>query len=748
MFCPNCKKELPEGTRFCGGCGTRVEVVVEQPAAQPVQQPVQFTEVVFDAPVQPAQPEAKAAKPNVLDTLKAQLKKIPAKYLKLGGIVAAVLVVAIVLVCVFAGGSGSKGGSGQPDGALYLKDGELYYSDYSKKDPLEITGNLLDNASSSTLRGYAYELASTIHVTADGETMFFMDKLDYYGTGTLYYRSLTNFKDEAVKIAAGVSQYTVSDDGKIVTYLKNETLYQFDMKEEVKLEKDVSNYRVSSDGKIIYYRNYDGAWYVLKNGEDEKIGTDISIEYITEDFSTVYYMNDGKLYKKTIGKDKEKLLSDVYDISEINEDGTFYYTVYAEIPLSDFFEEDTNEYDGLMETLEEEVMEFYEIGYFDGKKGNVIGENCTNMDGAYYDGGMMMFYSQYDLSGITPITLTELVEYYYDSYHYYVGSAAQAMVQSQMADTCVNYVAINGTTSVLDVEDVYDITVSNDGSTMFILADVDFGSDGVEAAPSEGPASEETYKEPTNAGTLYKVTIAKDSVKSVDEFDSDVYYDSGLYFASYYGSDYSDYFVYYKDVEDNVGDLYVNGTEVDSDVYVYRTVRYEPQSKGLVYYTEYDSYEGIGILKLWNGKESVEIYDEVYEYSITDSGDILVGYDEDDGAFTLAVWDGKNLTEITDDAYTVSELENGDVLVGTDYSSRSDSFTLNLWDGKKLNEISEDVYDYTVMFNGDILYLYDYSTSKYEGELYRWNGKKAELVDEDVAAVIHLPGTSTHYFDN
>ena len=58
------------------------------------------------------------------------------------------------------------------------------------------------------------------------------------------------------------------------------------------------------------------------------------------------------------------------------------------------------------------------------------------------------------------------------------------------------------------------------------------------------------------------------------------------------------------------------------------------------------------------------------------------------------------------------------------------------------------MYDYTVMFNGDILYLYDYSTSKYEGELYRWAGKKAELVDEDVAALIELPGTSTHYFDN
>lgn len=755
MICPNCGRELAEGTKFCGGCGTRVAQPVQQPVQQPAAQPVQFTEVVFEQPAQPVQPEVEAKKPPVLDTLKGLLKKIPGKYLKLGGIVAAVLVVAIVLVSVFAGGSGSKGGNGQPDGALYLKDGELYYSDYSKKEPLEITGNLLDDASSSTLSGYAYEIAATIHVTADGKTMFFMDKLDYYGTGTLYYRSLTDFKQDAEKIASGVSRYTVSEDGKLVTYLKNGTLYQFDMKDEVKLEKDVSTYRVSPDGKIIYYRNSDGAWYVMKNGEDEKIGTDISIEHITDDYATVYYLSDGKLYKKTIGKDKEKLLSDVEEITEIGEDGTFYYAKLEEVPLSDFFVEDTEEYDGLMETLGEEILEFYEIGYYNGKTDTIIGENCSDIDGVYYDGGFMALYNQYDVASVTSIGLTELVEYYYDSYHYYVGDAAREMVQNQLMETGSGYVAINGTVSVLDVADIYDITVSHDGSTMFILADVDFGSDEAVAAPSEDvPVSgeegtiEDLYTPATNAGTLYKVTIAKDAVKSVDEYDTDVYADSGLYYASYYGSDYSEYFVYFKDVEDDHGDLYANGTLVDSDVYANRTVRYEVKSKSLVYYTEYDYDKYVGTLKTWDGKASTEVYDEVSTYSIVDSGDILVGYDEEDETFTLAVWDGKNLTDITDEAYTVTELDNGDILVGTDYSSRGESFTLNLWDGKKLTEISEDVYDYTVMFNGDILYLYDYSTSKYEGELYRWAGKKAVLVDEDVAALIELPGTSTHYFDN
>lgn len=732
MFCPNCRRELPEGTRFCGGCGTRVEAPAQQPVPQPVPepvpQPVQFTEVVFDQPaqpVQPVEPENKANKPQPLDALKGLVKKIPAKALKIGGIVAAVLVVAIVLVCVLSGGkAGSGNGSGQPDGALYLKDSELYFSDFSKKAPYEITGDLLDDASNSELYSYAYEIANSIHVTADGKTMFYMDKLSDDGTGTLYYRSLTNFGREAEKISGGVSRYTVSENGKLVTYLKNGTLYQFDMKDEIKLEKNVSTYRVSSDGKIIYYRNTDGAWYVMKNGEDEKIGSDISIEYITEDYATVYYLNGDKLYKKTIGKDKEKLLSGVYEITNISEDGTFYYTKLEETPMSNFFREDTDEYDGLMETLAEEVLEFYEIGYYDGKSETVIGENCSDLDSASYDGGVVVFYSKYDASGVSTITLTELVEYYYDSSYYYVVDAAQEMISNQLLETEVAYIAINGTASVLDVENLYDVTLSRDGKTMYALGDVEEGE-----------------------GTLYKITISGDKIKTVEDADDDVYTSRGCYYASCYGEEYSSFFVYFKDVKDDEGDLYVNGELVDSDVYVRSTVRYLSKDNGLVYYTDYDYDKGVGTLKVWNGKESVEVYDAVSGYSITDSGNILVSYDEEEYTFTLAVWNGKTLTEITDEAYTVDELENGDILVGTDYSSKNDCCTLNLWNGKALTEISEDVYDYTVMPDGGILYLYDYSTSKYEGELYRWTGKKAVMVDEDVVALIELPGTVTHYFD-
>lgn len=733
MFCPNCRRELPEGTKFCGGCGTRL-AAPEQPVQQ---QTVQFTEPVFDPPVPPAPPvtnppkakKPRAEKPQVLEQLKTAVKKVPAKYLKIGGIALAALVVVIILICVLGGNGGSASASGQPDGALYLKDSELYYSDFSKNAPFELSKDLLDGAESYTLKSYASKIANTIHVTEDGKTMFYMDKLASDGTGTLYYRSLTNFKKEAEKIAAGVYKYTVSSNGKLVTYLKGDTLYQFDMKEETKMAKEVSSYRVSDDGKIIYYKNTEDAWYALKDGESEKIGTDISIERITEDYSTVYYMTDSKLYKKTIGKDKEKLLSDIDGITEITEDGTFYYSKSEEIPLSDFFVEDTDEYDGLMDTLAEETLTFHELGYYDGKTGTILGENCVNADEVDWAEGTMVIYDQYDLSAVGSIGLKELVEFYYNSDHYYVADAAEEMVENQLAETETWNLASDGTTSVLELENIYDLAVSEDGKTLYALCDVD---------------------EEKEEGTLYKVTLSGGAVKSVEEADDDVYSGRGCYFASYYSEEYSQYFVYFKDVKENDGDLYANGELVDSDVYVRSTVRYNPDKKTLVYYVDYDYDKSEGILKAWNGKESVEIYDEVYYYDITDSGEVLVGYDysSKDETVTLASWNGSKLNEICEDVYSYNEVSGGDLLISTDYSEKNSSYTLSLWNGKKMTEVSEDVYDYTIMPNDDILYLYDYSTSKYEGELYLFSGKKADLVDEDVVALIELPGYATHYFSN
>lgn len=50
MFCRNCGNNLPEGTSFCTACGTPIQAApAEQPAPQPVQQPV-YQQPVYQQP--------------------------------------------------------------------------------------------------------------------------------------------------------------------------------------------------------------------------------------------------------------------------------------------------------------------------------------------------------------------------------------------------------------------------------------------------------------------------------------------------------------------------------------------------------------------------------------------------------------------------------------------------------------------------------------------------------------------------
>lgn len=87
MFCENCGKQNPDGTRFCENCGAPMQAAPAAPAAAPA------------APAAPvAAPAAPAAKkPGIVD----KIKEIHKKNKLILPLIAAVLVVAVVLVCVF-----------------------------------------------------------------------------------------------------------------------------------------------------------------------------------------------------------------------------------------------------------------------------------------------------------------------------------------------------------------------------------------------------------------------------------------------------------------------------------------------------------------------------------------------------------------------------------------------------------------------------------------------------------------------
>ena len=50
--------------------------------------------------------------------------------------------------------------------------------------------------------------------------------------GNLYYRYMGKPESSPVKIGSGVSEYTVSSNGKIVTYFTSNGLYQYNIETE------------------------------------------------------------------------------------------------------------------------------------------------------------------------------------------------------------------------------------------------------------------------------------------------------------------------------------------------------------------------------------------------------------------------------------------------------------------------------------------------------------------------------------
>ena len=680
MFCPNCRRQLPDGTKFCGGCGTALNLNVASEPAEPVS-PEMPEEATVYAPVTPVteeekkdvKAEAKKTVENVVNTVKT---KVPKKVLMIAGIaVAAVLVIALLASIIGSGSSANY--------VLYIKDEQIYFNDFSKNAPYEITSDLMEDAENSTLYRYSSDISNSVHITEDGKTMFYLDKADSYdGTATLFYRSLSNMKKEPVKIDGGVSVYAVSEDGKVITYLKGDTLYQHNLKEETKIAKDINDFYVSEDGKIIYYYEYEdeSIIYAYYKGEEEKIGSDISLYYISEDYKTVYYMDEDTLYKKELGKDKVKLVTDVYSAFGFVEDGSFYYIESVDVELADYFDWE-EDYEYWKDYMTEETSLYYTLYYFDGKNSEVVADACSYPDYNYSEESCAVMYTAYS-ADVGTFSMEELEKAYYESYS--LTDAALSLVQEAMSDEGGSYIAINGVSTAVDLEDVWTICFSPDGKAVYALCDV------------------EDYE-----GDLYKASVSGTKVGEFEEIDDSVSGEYGMYFASSSG-EYSDYFYYFKDVKGYEGELCVNGESVSDDAYVY-SVRYNKSENSLMFYIDYNSEKGEGTLCAYNGKKVEEIADDVYNYRIGEDGKIALMYD---------------------------------------YNSGKSKGTLAYYNGKKIVDVAEDVFTYAFDAEGNVLYLYDYSTSSYRGNLASFNGKKSTEIDEDVVALIVPTNSTYHYLDD
>lgn len=647
-FCPNCGTAIPAGSAFCPNCG------------------------------------ANAVTGAVAEEAEKPKEKKKSKGLLIGIIAACAVVLAAVAGLIFVGG-GNK--SSSADYAFYIKDKEVFYTEPGSNNPVQITEQLIDEDDIGNYE-LAYESSEMRYYfvkSDDGSLIFYPDKISYDDDGfNLYYKKLSKADKEGQKIDSDIAAYSVNDAAALITYIKGDgDLYSYNLKksDKTKISTDVSNYEVSDDGKKVYYLNDEEELYVWKQDKDkEKIDSDVTeVYYITDDFKTIYYTKEDSFYKKTEGKDKEKIASNVSEVLRVYDSGAAYYIKdnsgsqsISDFIVDDMAEEDLNikepewpdypsrysyysdsaynaavaeynkakeEYDEKYQQYQEKLfrdqmrdalddetsfnLEQYELFYYNGKDTEKVTEGFM---GRYsYNTASdteMIVYTALDMESFEKVKLSKF-ENIYD---------LESTITTELLQSANHYVAAGAKASVIDVEEGRNFVLNAAGDRVLFLSDVD---------------SEKSR------GDLYVVKINNGKVSAPELYDSDVYTGTGVYFTG------GGHIRYFKDYDEENGDLYVDRKQAGYDVYRY-SLMYDEDNDKLYYYTDYDTSKQEGTLMVYKDGKSEKIADDVNEYVLAD-GDVfyLSEYSQKSYKGELYCYSGKKSKKVDDDVVGIMAAVTG-----------------------------------------------------------------------------------------
>ena len=614
-------------------------VAEEPPFEVSYQAPVE-EQPVYEQPVyeQPAAPEAPAEKKKLSKGL-------------LFGIIGVAAVAVVVILALLLGGGSKKSGKGI-NMALYVKDEEVYGNMLKgKSEEFQITDRFVDDFDEmieELTPELGYQISGSFIVSEDGKTIFYPDKVAEDGY-TLYMGSLAKPDKDSVKIDSSVTSFHVSADARVVTYLKGDscTAYQYNVKneEKEKVATDVMEMRVSDDASQLLYVNEEGDLYIIAGGEDkEKLDSDVeNIYYVSDDFKTVYYGKDGGLYKMVNAEDKEKITSDLYGYPRIYDSGEVYYVEYEESEkvLADFITDDMVAADEAMEEPEYPDWDDYESE-------DDYDEAVEEYDAAYEE-----YWAKLERDDIREdmetwtIYVSEEKLYYYNGedsvclsenliYERYAGEKAVMIygtgggsgkvkmsectdiwdaewkVEEKLSESGEYFVAQGGESFALEMESIETLALNADGTMAYFITNL---------------AEEENY------GELHFMKIGDGKIKETALYDEEVY---AWYLRMVDDNDV----VYFKDVEDGVGELFMNAEHVDYDVSLWNGVAYYETLDQLVYFIDWDEEEYRGTLKMSGGDKASKVGDDVADYIVLDDGRILylADYDMEDGIGELKIY--------------------------------------------------------------------------------------------------------------
>ena len=677
MFCKNCGFNMADGEVFCPECGTKQDV--EEQA-------------VVNNPVPETAPAA--------DSVPADVKKGGSKKFIVIGIVVAVIIAIVAAIAALSGG-----GSKEADFVLFRKDGDLYInylSDntvkklakesgydtvYSESTGYLFFGDKYDDDDSFTLyytdttekkaeKRTIEKIDSNVvdyTLSKDGKSIIYLSKKD-----VLYVHDFT----EKTKIAGDVYDYYYDEEEGIFAYIEREEddddeytykFFSIDKKNQPKEELvDIEQYRFFDNDTFAFYAN--DTVYTYADGKLNTIRTSFSVS--DEEYMSIVYIdeNNNFYYKWSDGDgdlDAKDFITDSKKDSDAKIEKPSYYdskywvdpnaSYYFYTDLNDQYYKDLQAYyekdlrDDLRSYLEDEITvdgSSTTLYCYNGKEDVVM---ASNIESTEEDGGIILF-EKMDMNADVKIDIADIAKDIVteankdrdeDDYYSYYGSRydiTEAIEEALYSGYTFGAVVDNTVCAVKSfpvadltdeeleelevVLDYFEMTVDKDGTALYYT---------------------DEYDEEERLGTLYKMDIkskALGEAKVVAENVYDYSFDSENNLYTFRDTEFD------EDGYSASSDLYINDKQIDTDVYA-TVKRFETGE--CLYKTEYSAKDSASKLRLFNGKESITVADEVYSVYAMSPDKIFYIDDIDDDEYpaegTLNLWTGeKNDLIVIDDS--------------------------------------------------------------------------------------------------
>ncbi len=536
----------------------------------------------------------------------------------------------------------------QSDELFYMKDDELYVAKGSKYVPELVTDNFYEENGMV----YGYEDPATLCQYTKDDYLFYMQNVKN-SEGDLYYKKYSS-EDEGTRIDFNVNFFHAYSKNCVI-YRKDEKLYFFNGKDKEKLANKFTYCGISENGEYLYWSKHleeDGFYTYTYDYhicdvalKDEKIIKDISrIVYMNDDYSEIYYIKDEVLYLLKDLEDVIKIESDIWHawLSESEEVQKIYYLQYDEtinLSLYDLIEDDVKNdrsYNYCREMLREwggeEAFKFqkYILGVY-----SLETQEEKRIDDLWiwdFDVNEEEFIAYiFEMDDIAKIKFSKVVEQY-------------LLVAALPSDILIDVVLPS--ISVYIIADNYVGEIPDIGEFIGIDSHI------VTSAPSEiyvNTATNEIYMSvfyETKEGTTYDLYVCS------------------------YNNPYAEWRLITNHLEDNM----IN------------------TKQGIYYFTKVDEDGREGTLFL-NG---TEIDDDVYPYYVkyTDAAIYYIrDIDSDKEEGTLYMYKNGKITEIADDVATQNfvSLEDGQIAYFTDYNYGKNRGDLYVFNGRENIKIDTDV---------------------------------------------------------